>query len=70
MNENIPEPEARIAAFEKLGYGMFIHWGLYSQMGAGEWIQNHKKYSKEEYSKLATTFTAEDFDAVEIAKIQ
>jgi alpha-L-fucosidase len=69
MNENIPEPAARIAAFEKLGYGMFIHWGLYSQIGEGEWIQNNGKYSKEEYANLATTFTAEDFDAVEIVKI-
>ncbi len=31
-------PEKRIAAFEKLGFGMFVHWGLYSQKGKGEWV--------------------------------
>jgi len=69
MNTNvaIPEPKAYIQNFEKLAYGMFIHWGLYSQMGQGEWIQNHLKLPKDEYKKLAETFTAEDFDAREIA---
>lgn len=32
----IPVPEKRIASFEKRGFGMFIHWGLYSQLGQGE----------------------------------
>ena len=31
-------PEKRIADFEKLGFGMFVHWGLYSQLGEGEWV--------------------------------
>jgi alpha-L-fucosidase len=61
--------EKRIAKFEKLGYGMFIHWGLYSQLGQGEWIQNYRKIPKDEYAKLAQTFTAEDFDAGKIVKI-
>lgn len=55
----IPVPEKRIASFEKRGFGMFIHWGLYSQLGQGEWIMNMKKIPKEEYSKLMDTFTAE-----------
>ncbi|MCF6175392.1 MAG: alpha-L-fucosidase [Victivallaceae bacterium] len=65
----ILKPKARIAKFEKLGYGMFIHWGLYSQLGQGEWIQNYRKIPKDEYAKLAQTFTAEDFDAGKIVKI-
>ena len=69
MSNEIPKPEVRVSKFEKLGYGMFIHWGLYSQLGQGEWIQNHKKTPKEEYVKLADTFTAEDFDATEIVGI-
>lgn len=63
----IPVPEKRIASFEKRGFGMFIHWGLYSQLGQGEWIMNMKKIPKEEYSKLMDTFTAEGFDAEKIA---
>ena len=69
MNNEIPKPEARISRFERLGYGMFIHWGLYSQLGQGEWIQSHKKSPKDEYAKLADTFTAKDFDAAEIVSI-
>ena len=59
-------PEPRIERFEKLGFGMFVHWGLYSQLGMGEWtylLHNHKM---DEYMKLKDTFTAEDFDAEEL----
>jgi len=69
MNLVIPQPATRITNFEKLGYGMFVHWGLYSQLGQGEWIQNFRKPAKAEYAKLAKTFTAEDFDATEIVSI-
>ena len=27
----IPTPEKRVADFENLGFGMFVHFGLYSQ---------------------------------------
>ena len=32
----IPTPEPRIARFERMGYGMFIHWGLYAHLGQSE----------------------------------
>lgn len=63
----IPTPEKRIADFEKMGFGMFIHWGLYSQIGEGEWVMHLKNIPKSEYSKLKDTFTAKDFDAEKIA---
>ena len=53
----------RITAYEKLGLGLFIHWGLYSQLSKGEWIFKFGKFSMDEYQKLSDTFTAEDFDA-------
>ncbi len=56
-------PEKRIADFEKMGFGMFVHWGLYSQMGQGEWIKHHLEMPMDEYKTLFDTFTAEDFDA-------
>ena len=59
-------PEKRIADFEKMGFGMFVHWGLYSQLGKGEWILCHGKLDEAEYSKLKDTFTAENFDADEL----
>ena len=59
----IPTPEKRIADFEKLGLGMFVHWGLYSQLGMGEWTYWIHKRDMAEYKNLKDTFTAEDFDA-------
>jgi len=59
----IPVPEKRVADFENLGFGMFVHWGLYSQLGMGEWTYYLHKRDMNEYVKLADTFTAEDFDA-------
>ncbi len=64
----IPIPESRIARFENMGFGMFIHYGIYSQLGCGEWVMDIAQIPKEEYVKLADTFTAKDFDAKAIAK--
>ena len=59
----IPVPPKYVREFEKLGFGMFVHFGLYSQMKAGEWVKHISGIPKEEYEKLFDTFTAEDFDA-------
>lgn len=59
----IPEKSKRVAEFENNAFGMFIHWGLYSQLGEGEWIWFLKKIDKEEYIKLIHTFDPKDFDA-------
>ena len=66
---SLPQPLPRIAEFEKMGFGMFLHWGLYSQIGAGEWVQAFRRIPFCEYRKLADTFTAEDFDADAIAAL-
>ena len=62
----IPVPEKRIADFEALGFGMFVHWGLYSQLGMGEWTYHIHKRDMKDYKKLFDTFTAEDFNAEEL----
>ena len=64
----VPVPEPRIAQFERMAYGMFIHWGLYSQLGRGEWVMHREKIPKAEYRKLRDTFTAKDFDGRSIAR--
>ena len=60
---SIPIPQQYIKNFEQLGLGLFVHWGLYSQMGQGEWVWCNNHLEKDEYIKLKDTFTAEDFDA-------
>ena len=69
MKSPIPKPLPRIARFERLGYGLFLHWGLYSHLGQGEWIQFQKKIPVKTYAKLAGKFTAEKFDAPAIARL-
>ena len=65
---SIPIPLPRVAAFEKLGFGMFVHWGLYSQLGQGEWTMAINHLDREEYEKLQQTFTAADFDAGDLVR--
>ena len=65
----LPIPEKRVEDFEKLAFGIFIHWGLYSQLGRGEWAQFCEKIPGEEYRKLQKTFTAGDFCAYEYAAL-
>ena len=50
-------------------FGMFIHYGLYSLQGRGEWAMFIEQQDIDEYKKLANDFTAENFDADKLAKI-
>ncbi len=65
----IPTPLPRIARFENMGYGMFIHWGLYAQLGQGEWVQHLRKVPMDEYAQLKEKFSAEEFDGHKIAQL-
>ena len=58
-----------VADFEKMGLGMFVHWGLYSQLGVGEWTFFTHKRDMNEYKLLKDTFTAEDFNAEELVLV-
>ncbi len=44
-------------------FGLFMHYGLYSILGHGEWVQFREKIPVAEYAKLKDKFTAEKFDA-------
>ena len=49
-------------------FGMFIHWGLYSIIGKGEWYMFNKNIDVREYRKLKDQFTAEKFNAKDWAQ--
>jgi alpha-L-fucosidase len=66
---DLPVPSARVARFERMAYGMFVHWGLYSQLGQGEWTLNLHRIPREEYAGLMRTFTAEDFSGRALARL-
>lgn len=60
---NINPHDANLKWFEQAQFGMFIHYGLYAALGAGEWVQFRKKIPVAEYAKLKDSFRAERFDA-------
>lgn len=49
--------------FQDNKYGMFIHWGLSSVFGDGEWVMNNRKIKISEYKKYIRVFNPIDFDA-------
>jgi len=61
--------EANIKWFKNAGYGMFIHYGLYSLLEKGEWVQLRDTIPVAEYAKLKDRFTAEKFNADEITNV-
>ncbi|GBG08954.1 alpha-L-fucosidase [Paenibacillus agaridevorans] len=69
MMHEVPQPLPYIRSFENMAFGMFIHWGLYSALGQGEWVMDAQKIPSSEYAKLADSFTAKDFDARRIAEL-
>ena len=50
-------------------YGMFVHWGLYAQLGRNEWVQAIECIPIKEYEKLAATFKPKPNAAREWAKL-
>ncbi|WP_312348702.1 alpha-L-fucosidase [Stenotrophomonas acidaminiphila] len=66
--------QARLARWHALGYGMFVHWGLYSELG-GQWqgrpvtqgyseqIQGWAQIAPADYARVAGRFAAPAFDA-------
>jgi alpha-L-fucosidase len=61
--------EANLHWFTDARFGMFIHYGLYSQLGKGEWVQLFDTIPLDEYAQLKEKFTASSFDAGFIAKL-
>lgn len=54
---------AALKWFRQARFGLFIHYGLFSLLGKGEWIQFHERIRIKEYEKLAARFDARKFDA-------
>ena len=52
-------------AFQDDKFGLFIHWGVYSILGDGEWVMNNRQISVKDYEKLPTFFNPTAFDAKE-----
>ncbi|ANW96380.1 alpha-L-fucosidase [Wenyingzhuangia fucanilytica] len=67
--------------FDESNFGMFIHWGLFSNLGGvwkdktyygiGEWIMNPRMAGipVDDYKKIANDFNPVNFDAKKIARL-
>ena len=49
--------------FQDAKFGIFLHWGLYSMLGTGEWTMTNANINYKEYAKLADAFYPHNFDA-------
>ena len=76
--QNLYEPSAdNLAArtwFQDAKFGLFIHWGIYSVLGAGEWVMEERGPASytgrpgipaSQYDRLAAQFNPTQFDARE-----
>jgi len=59
-----PTPENLNARqwFQDNKFGLFVHWGVYSVIGRGEWVMNEEKIPIPEYEKLPAEFNPTEFD--------
>jgi len=57
--------------FQNAKFGLFIHWGVYSVLGDGEWVMNQQQIPIKIYEKIPYFFNPTAFDAkawVQMAK--
>jgi len=51
--------------FQDAKFGMFIHWGVYSILGDGEWVMNNQGIDKASYQKLPSFFNPVSYNPKE-----
>ena len=51
--------------FQEARLGMFIHWGIYANLGRGEWVLHNDKILLSDYSSLAPRFNPVFFNATD-----
>jgi alpha-L-fucosidase len=63
--EGVPPLAERAAWFQHDRFGLFIHFGVFSQIGKGEWIRESGQIPLAEYNKLLPQFNPAQFKAAE-----
>jgi alpha-L-fucosidase len=51
--------------FQDAKFGLFVHWGVYSVLGKGEWVMNNDKMTASDYQTLPARFNPVNFNAAE-----
>ncbi|MEK6780290.1 MAG: alpha-L-fucosidase [Bacteroidota bacterium] len=55
--------------FQDAKFGLFIHWGVYSVLGDGEWVMNQQQIPIQTYEKIPTFFNPTQFNPAEWVKM-
>jgi alpha-L-fucosidase len=55
--------------FREARFGMFIHWGVYSLLGKGEWVMENDRMSVADYEKLPSRFDPTAYHPAEWVRI-
>ena len=79
FQETPAQHDARMQWFRDAKFGMFIHWGLYSQLagewqdksitGGAEWIQSFLNIPSSQYTPLAKTWNPSKYHALEWVRL-
>jgi len=51
--------------FQDAKFGLFIHWGVYSLLGDGEWVMNNQRIDRDTYEKLPAFFNPINYNPAE-----
>jgi alpha-L-fucosidase len=51
--------------FQDARFGLFIHWGVYSVLGDGEWVMNQRQIPIKDYERLPAFFNPTEFNPQE-----
>ena len=51
--------------FQDKKFGIFLHWGIYSMLGQGEWVMQNRNINYQEYPKISAGFYPSKFNADE-----
>lgn len=68
FSQNLAE-KPPVKWFEDARFGMFVHFGPYSVLGAGEWVMNNRPIKAADYMRLQDLFNPQAFDAKEWVRI-
>jgi alpha-L-fucosidase len=55
--------------FRNAKFGLFVHWGIYSVLGDGEWVMEQQRIDKQTYEKVASFFNPTEFDPKEWVRL-
>jgi alpha-L-fucosidase len=61
--------EGGLAWWHDAKFGLFVHFGLYSLLGRGEWVMFNEQIPAEEYRKLANEFQPSLYDPQQWAEL-